>query len=172
MRKAVLFLTVALFGLAPALSHAADATPIPAASAASFTDAQRAEIESIIKDYLTDKHPEVMAEGLQNLQKHEQEDADAKTKAAVGSAKDRVYNDAKHAHGRQSQGNVTVVEFFDYQCGYCKMSEDSIERMAKEDKNIKFIFKEFPILGPASRKPPKPRWPASSRANFRLSITR
>ncbi|MFX8762600.1 thioredoxin domain-containing protein, partial [Acinetobacter baumannii] len=48
------------------------------------------------------------------------------------------------------KGDVTVVEFFDYQCGYCKMSEVDIEKLLKEDKNVKFIYKDFPILGPMS----------------------
>jgi protein-disulfide isomerase len=154
MRKAALFLSVALLGFAPlfaATARAADATPAPMTStAAAFSEAQRAEIEAIIKDYLTEKHPEVMAQGLQNLQKREQDAEAVKGKEAVSSAKERVFNDANSPVAGNVKGNVTVVEFFDYQCGYCKMSQESIARLLKEDKNVKFIFKDFPILGPAS----------------------
>jgi protein-disulfide isomerase len=148
MRKSMLFLSAAvLIGIA-SLAHAAEApamTPTP-----SFSDAQRADIEAIIKDYLTNKHPEILAEGLQNLQKHEQDEADAKSKQGVLNAKDRVFNDISSPVGGNAKGNVTVVEFYDYQCGYCKMSQDAVEKLLKDDKNVKFIYKEFPILGPAS----------------------
>jgi len=151
MRKTILLLSAAaLIGVAP-LAHAADAPTTPQMSSVpSFNDAQRAEIEAIVKEYLVNKHPEVMAEGLQNLQKHEQEEADAKSKQGVSNAKDRVYGDVNSPIGGNPKGNVTVVEFYDYQCGYCKMSQDAVERLAKDDKNIRFIYKEFPILGPAS----------------------
>lgn len=153
MRKAALILSAALLGFIAQPAFAADATPVPASMApvpAGFSDAQRAEIESIIKDYLVNKHPEVMAEGLQGLQKREEQEADAKSKAEINSAKDRVLNDPNSPVGGNPKGNVTLVEFFDYQCGYCKMSEEGVERLMKEDKNVKIIYKEFPILGAAS----------------------
>jgi protein-disulfide isomerase len=153
MRKAVLFLTVALAGFTPALmanAQAADA-PLPqTTTAATFSDAQRTEIESIIKDYLTNKHPEVMAQGLQALQQREQESAQAKTKAEVSNSKDKIFNDPTSPFSGNPKANVTIVEFYDYQCGYCKMSEESLEKIVKEDKNVKLIYKDFPILGPAS----------------------
>jgi len=151
MRKAVLLLTTAFLCL-PAIALAAD--PVPgaqtAAPATAFSDAQRAAIEDIIKDYLTNKHPEVMAQGLQTLQQREQESAEAKTKSEVDKAKDRIFNDPNTPFVGNPKGNVTVVEFYDYQCGYCKMSEEATEKLIREDKNLKFVFKDFPILGPAS----------------------
>ncbi|MDE1900724.1 MAG: DsbA family protein [Alphaproteobacteria bacterium] len=143
MRKIFLTLAAALLLLSP-LAHAADA-PAPA-----FTDAQRAEIESIVKDYLTKEHPEVLAEGLQNLQKQEQDSADAKSKSAVNDAKARVFDDPNSPVGGNPKGDVTVVEFFDYQCPYCKASHKAVTELLKDDKNVRFIYKEFPILGPTS----------------------
>ena len=145
MRKAVLFLTVALLGLAPSLSFAAEAS-----ASGSLSDAQRAEVEGIIKEYLTNKHPEVMAQGLQTLQKREQETAEAKSKEEITAAKDKIFNDPSTPTAGNPKGNVTIVEFYDYQCGYCKMAEEVIDRILKEDKNVKFIFKDFPILGAVS----------------------
>ena len=147
MRKAVLLLTVAFLGLAPAFVQAAEGT---VAAPTTFSDAQRAEIENIIKDYLGNKHPEVMQQGLQALQQREQENIDAKSKAAVVSAKERIYNDPNSPISGNPKGDVVVVEFYDYQCGYCKMSEDAVDRLLKEDKKVKFIHKDFPILGPVS----------------------
>jgi protein-disulfide isomerase len=158
MRKAALFLTAAFLFLSPAFAQAEDA--------AAFTDAQRAEIENIIKDYLTNKHPEVMAQGLQKLQQHEQETADAKSKEEVAKSKDKIFNDPT-TPVNNPKGNVTIVEFYDYQCGYCKMSEEGVEKLLKEDKNIKFVYKNFPILGAISSEAAK-----ASQAAYKQGATK
>ncbi len=150
MFKAVLFVC-ALFAMAPSSGFAADpqhAAPAPAANA--FTDAQRAEIENIVKEYLTNKQPEVLAEGIQNLQKREQAEAESKTKESVNKERNRLFNDPNSPVGGNPKGSVTVVEFYDYQCGYCKLSEEAIERLLKEDKDVRFVYKNFPVLGPIS----------------------
>ena len=170
MRKAPLFLSVAFLGLVallPALAHAEEAAPPAPQTASAFSDAQRAELENLIKDYLVNKHPEVMAQGLQKLQAHEQESADAKIKEQVSKSKDRIYNDASSPVGGNPKGNVTIVEFYDYQCGYCKMSEESVEKLMKEDKNIKFIYKNFPILGPISAEAAK-----ASQASYKQGVAK
>ncbi|MDE2029689.1 MAG: thioredoxin domain-containing protein [Alphaproteobacteria bacterium] len=160
MRKAAFLLTIAFFALSPALARAT-VTPALAAAAAgpvapppppisSFSPAQRAEIEGIIKHYLTVSNPEVIAEGLQNLQQHSQEAETAKTKDAIAKAKDRLYNDPSSPVGGNPKGNVTVVEFFDYQCPYCKASHEAVDELLKKDKNVRYIYKEFPILGVSS----------------------
>jgi protein-disulfide isomerase len=174
MRKAALFMTAVLLGALPGLASAAtqpQTTPAQTAPATAmptgvFNDTQRAEIETIIHDYLTQKHPEVMAEGLQTLQKRDQEEADAKTKQAVGDAHDRVYNDARSPVGGNPKGDVTVVEFYDYQCGYCKMSEAAVEKLLKTDKNVKFIYKDFPILGPSSAEAAKASLASMKQGKF------
>jgi len=109
-----------------------------------------------------------MAEGLQNLQKQEQQNADAKSKAAVTSAKDRIFNDPNSPVGGNPKGNVTIVEFYDYQCGYCKMSEEPVEKLLKDDKNIKFIYKDFPILGPASAEAAKASLASVKQGKFQV----
>jgi len=162
MRHIPLLLSAAIFALAPAFAHAADApaataTPVSTPAAAStpanghqFTDAQRAEIENIIKEYVTKKNPQALMEGLQNFQAQQQNEALAKSQAALTTDHDKVYGDPNSPVGGNPKGDVTVVEFFDYQCGYCKMAEPNVEKLLKEDKNIKFIYKEYPILGPTS----------------------
>jgi len=154
MHKAVLFLAAAFIGLLPVSGFAAEApaaAPKPQAAAViGFTDAQRSDIEGIIKDYLTEKHPEVMAQGLQNLQQREQAAAEAKTKEKIVSEKDKLFNDPATPIAGNPKASVTVLEFFDYQCGYCKMAEEAVERVLKDDKDVKFVYKNFPILGPVS----------------------
>lgn len=152
MNKPLLYLAVALMGFFPSLSFGADvAAPKPQAEfAGRFTEAQRAEIEDIVKTYLTEKHPEVIGMGLQNLQKREQEASDTKMKAKIMVEKDRLFNDPASPSIGDPKAKVTVVEFFDYQCGYCKVAEPTLERLMNENKDVRFVFKNFPILGPVS----------------------
>jgi len=120
------------------------------APASALTDAQRAAVEDIIKDYLTKKNPEVLMQALQELQKRETADSDAKSKTALTTDHDKIFNDPMTPIGGNPKGAVTVVEFFDYQCGYCKMSEPHIQKLLKENKEVKFIYKDFPVLGDSS----------------------
>jgi len=159
MRYVSLFLAAAVFSL-PVSGYAADMTAAPttpvAAPAAeapavkTFSDADRAAIEDIIKDYLVNKHPEVMMQAMRELQRRDQAEAETKSKQAVTTSKDKIFNDPNTPVGGNPKGDVTVVEFFDFQCGYCKMSEEGIQKLLKEDKNVKFLYKDFPILGPMS----------------------
>jgi protein-disulfide isomerase len=141
------------FGLFPVMAHAEDApvniTPAPATTS-SFTDAQKADIQNIIKDYLTKDHPEVLIAASQELQRRDEVSAKTKTETALKTLKDKIFGDVNSPIGGNPKGDVTVVEFFDYQCGYCKMAETAVEKLLKEDKNVKFIYKDFPILGPVS----------------------
>ncbi len=122
----------------------------PSFAAGSFSDAQRAEIEGIVKDYLVNKNPEVMAEGLQKLDQRRHEEMATKAKEKVATEHDKIFSDPATPVGGNPNGSVTIVEFYDYGCGYCKMGEEAIEKVMKEDKDIKFVYKNYPILGPSS----------------------
>lgn len=124
--------------------------PASAASAKTFSDSEKAAIEDVVRDYLTTKHPEVLMEAMKELQRRDQATAETKAKEAVTTYKDKIFNDPNTPVGGNLKGDVTMVEFFDYQCGYCKMSEEAIQKVLKEDGKVKFIYKEFPILGPMS----------------------
>ncbi len=147
MRPAAFLVSAAFLSVA-ALAPAFAQDPVPAAPV--FTDAQRTEIESIIKDYIGTKHPELIAEAAQKLQTRDQEASETKLKEGVKSFKEKIFNDPNTPVGGNPKGDVTIVEFFDYQCGYCKLSEEGIEKVMKEDKHIRFIYKNFPVLGPLS----------------------
>ncbi len=131
----------------PAPAPAAAVVP-PAAS--SFTDAQKTDIEGIIKNYISHDHPEILVEAMQELQKRQAADSEAKNKAVIATDHDKIYSSPDAPVGGNPKGDVTVVEFFDYQCGYCKMAEPTVQKLLKEDKNVKIIYKDFPILGPVS----------------------
>lgn len=111
--------------------------------------AQRPQIEAIIHDYLM-QHPDVLIAALRVAQDKMHHDDDAKASQAVIEHRRDVFNDPTTPVGGNPNGNVTVVEFFDYRCPYCKQVEPSLESMLKQDPKLRLVYKEFPILGPVS----------------------
>jgi protein-disulfide isomerase len=135
--------------LAPALfALALGAAPV-AASAQSFSDSQRGEIEQIVKNYLL-AHPEVLEEVSAELSKR-QADAEAlKHEAAVTKNADTIFNSPRGVTLGNKNGDVSFVEFFDYNCGYCKRAMADMLELMKSDPKLKVVLKEFPVLGPSS----------------------
>jgi protein-disulfide isomerase len=123
-------------------------TALPAA-AQDFSTAQRGEIEKIIKEYLL-RHPEVLQEAMAELEKKQQLAETEKARAAIKNHSDALFNSPRQVVLGNPQGDVTFVEFFDYNCGYCKRAlTDMVEIMGKDPK-LKVVLKEFPVLGPGS----------------------
>jgi protein-disulfide isomerase len=164
MRKTVLFLFAAFLGFLPLSSFAADSSK--ASPDAVFTDKQRTEIESIIKKYITEKNPEVLSEGLRTLQKREQDESESKIKVKLVSEKDKLFNDPATPTAGNPSAKIYVVEFYDYQCGYCKAAEESLERLVKEQKDVKFVFKNYPVLGAVSTEAAKAGLAAAKQGKF------
>src|SRR5436190_434594 len=117
--------------------------------AQSFTPDQRSEIEGIVKQYLL-SHPELLQEVMTELEKH-QAVADAeKHKAAVKENSTELFSSPRQVTLGNPQGDVTVVEFFDYNCSYCKRAMSDMLDLIKSDGHLKFVLKEFPVLGEGS----------------------
>jgi protein-disulfide isomerase len=135
---------------APALIALVAALPAFApARAQSFGAEQRGEIERIVREYLL-AHPELLQEVLTELEK-QQAAADAeKHRAAVKEHSDAVFSSARQVNLGNPQGDVTVVEFFDYNCAYCKRAMADMLDLLKADGKLKFVLKEFPVLGEGS----------------------
>lgn len=121
---------------------------VPAA-AAEFTAAQRQAIEAIIRDYLM-KNPDVMIEVLQAAQDRIKGESRDKAAAALASRRQEVFEDPDSPVTGNPKGDVSLVEFFDYRCPYCKQVLPSIDALLAEDKQLRFVYKEFPVLGPES----------------------
>jgi protein-disulfide isomerase len=120
--------------------------PLASAQEKSVTPEQKTEIEKIVRDYLLE-HPEVIREAIQKLQaKEEQTKADAQTQAVLKN-KDALFNDPETPVVGNTMGDVTVVEFFDYKCPYCKAVAAPLHQLIQEDKGVRLVMKEFPILG-------------------------
>ncbi len=109
----------------------------------------RAQIEKIVRDYLL-ANPEVIQDALQELERRQQDAqrqaqanaVKAERQALIASPHDTVIGNPK--------GDVTMVEFFDYNCGFCKRASADIEALIKSDPNLRVVLKDFPVLGPDS----------------------
>ncbi|MGA8968986.1 MAG: DsbA family protein [Pseudolabrys sp.] len=126
------------------------AIAVPQASRADeFSASQRGELERIVREYLV-AHPEVIQEAMTELEKR-QTAADAeKHKAAVKQYSEALFTSPRQVVLGNPNGNVTFVEFFDYNCGYCKRAMDDMLTLLKDDPKLKVVLKEFPVLGPGS----------------------
>jgi protein-disulfide isomerase len=119
------------------------------AHAQSFSDPQRGEIESIIKSYLL-AHPEVLEEVSAELSKRQATAETAKAQAAVTANAEKIFKSAHNVTIGNQDGDVTFVEFFDYNCGYCKHAMGDMLTLMKSDTKLRVVLKEFPVLGPGS----------------------
>jgi len=125
---------------------------LPAAAPAraqSFTGAQRGEIEGILKEYLL-SHPELLQEVMTELEKRQATAETEKHRAAVTEYSAAIFTSPRQVTLGNPQGDVTVVEFFDYNCGYCKRAMSDMLDLMKNDGKLKFVLKEFPVLGEGS----------------------
>jgi protein-disulfide isomerase len=135
-------------GLA-ALALACLALAFSPACAESFSSGQKAEIEAIIKDYLLQK-PEILREAIGVLE--------AREKAAEAKAREKVVSDpsgalfsaANQAVIGNPEGKITLIEFFDYNCGYCKRALSDLARLMKDNPGLRVVLRDFPILSPGS----------------------
>jgi protein-disulfide isomerase len=133
-------LLVLILGLAAALP----------ASAEDVAPADQAAFEARVRAYLL-AHPEVIVEALNELEKRQQAEAEIKQKQTIVDQRDALYSSTGDPVAGNPDGAVTVVEFFDYRCPYCKaVARDMIETLEAEG-DVRIVFKEFPILGPDSQ---------------------
>jgi protein-disulfide isomerase len=135
--------------LAPALfALALSGTPL-SASAQSFSESQRGDIETIVRNYLL-AHPEVLEEAMAELSKRQTAAEAEKQKASVATNAETIFNSPRGVVLGNKDGDVTFVEFFDYNCGYCKRAMADMLDLMKTDPNLKVVLKEFPVLSQGS----------------------
>lgn len=124
----------------PALTQTTDAGRAPAASDA---------LQQAIHDYIL-AHPEVLIQSLRIAKEREQIRIAEQDKALIASLKRELVDDPNAPVRGNPGGDVTLVEFFDYRCPYCRQVESSLQALIKNDPGLRVVEKEFPILGPAS----------------------
>lgn len=125
------------------------ALPAQAFDLANMTDEERAAFRDEVRAYLLD-NPEIIMEAVDALEAQRAEAEAQNDVALVAANTAALFGDANSWSGGNPQGDITLVEFLDYRCGYCKKSYTEVEELVKSDGNIRFVVKEFPILGEQS----------------------
>ena len=120
--------------------------PLPAAA---LYETQKKEFGEFIREYLIE-NPEIMLEVQDALQKKQEEIRSQRSAEALSTNQDAIFKSAYDLAIGNPKGDVTVVEFFDYNCGYCRRAHADMEAVIEGDKNVRYVLKEFPILGPDS----------------------
>ncbi len=115
----------------------------------SFNPEQQKAIQKIIHDYLVNQ-PEVLIEASQALQEKQMQQAKTQALRGITQNKDKLFNDPNSPIGGNPNGTINLVEFFDYNCGHCKTSQPILEKLLNANKDVKIIYKEFPIFGASS----------------------
>lgn len=110
---------------------------------------QKAAIDAQIRAYILE-NPEIIVEAMQVLEQREQAAQANADRELLASMRSELEDDGYSLITGNPDGDVTVVEFLDYRCGYCKQAHDGVKALIASDPNIRFIVKEFPILGPES----------------------
>jgi len=120
-----------------------------AATPSTFTPAQLTELEKVIGDYLT-KHPDVIMNSFQAAMAAQQKEATAKMEKAVADNKDKIFKDKNAPVGGNPSGTQSLVVFMDPYCGYCKKFHGELITLLGTNKDVRVIYKDIPIMGPAS----------------------
>jgi protein-disulfide isomerase len=119
------------------------------ASAAEIAPDQRAAFEAVIRDYLL-KNPEILQEAMTELERRQQDAQRVAQKQVLNAEKAALTASPHHSVVGNPTGDVTLVEFFDYNCAYCKRALGDVLEMTKADPHLRIVLKDFPVLGPDS----------------------
>ena len=139
------------------LRHAAPAllglslmsAPVQALDLSAMSDAEKAEFGAQVRDYLLE-NPEVIVEAITILEQRQAAAGAQADKTLVAENADELFNDGYSWVGGNPDGDITLVEFMDYRCGYCRRAVPEVASLLAEDGNIRLVIKELPILGDAS----------------------
>ncbi len=137
--RAVLVLTVTILTIAPILSAWAESSSVPGQPA----------LDRAIEQYIR-LHPEVIEQALRSLEVTRQEEERLRVVQAVATHQEELLRDLASPVSGNPNGDVTVIEFFDYRCGYCKRVASAVTQLQRDDPGVRVVYKDFPILGEAS----------------------
>lgn len=114
-----------------------------------LTKEQQAAVEKLIRETLT-KNPEIVRDALIALEQKQEQAQQQMVQKGIADNADMLFREKDALVAGNPNGNVTVVEFFDYNCGYCRRATEHIVKLVESDKNVRVVFKEFPIFGDKS----------------------
>ena len=131
------------------IALAAMLTAIPTTPALAIDEAEKAQVEQIIRDYLLE-NPEIMVEVQQALEAKQQAEAKERATKALVENQEAIFKSANQGVIGNADGDVTVVEFFDYNCSFCQRAMQDMNALLEGDQKLKFVMKELPILSAGS----------------------
>ncbi|MCK8783077.1 DsbA family protein [Roseomonas sp. NAR14] len=114
-----------------------------------LTPAQRAEVVAVLRQALRDD-PSILRDALAAMEVAAQRDREQASRAAIAANRDALLRDPESPVRGNPQGSVTVVEFFDARCGYCKSMQPAMDQLLRSNRNVRLVMKDLPILGPNS----------------------
>ena len=127
----------------------AAALPLRATADDGFSAEQKSAIDSIIQDYIM-KNPQVILDAVQQHQEREAAAEQARQQAQLKAMNAQIKQAKTSPVGGNPDGDITIVEFFDYNCGYCKRVHGTVTDVMEKDGKVRLVYKELPILGPQS----------------------
>jgi protein-disulfide isomerase len=136
-----------------------------AKGAAAFTDEQKAAIGQIVNDYLL-ANPDVLIDVQTALEAKLEKEQSEKLKAFMAENSKTIYRNPDSPVAGDPNGDITVVEFFDYNCGYCKRGLSEVQKLLESDKKVRFVFKELPILSKGSEETAKAALAAKKQGKY------
>jgi protein-disulfide isomerase len=142
----------------------------PPSFAESMTPANPASQETLdkaIEQYIR-SHPEVIEQSLQALEAKREVEEKARQKVAIGKRQNDLLNDPASPVSGNPSGDVTLIEFFDYRCGFCKRAAPAVTQLQKEDPRVRVVYKDFPILGEPSELAAKAALAAKSQGKHQV----
>lgn len=114
-----------------------------------FDSAERAEIESVIRNYILE-NPEIIMEAVAVLRAREEQASDERRQSTLAERRDEVFDSPTSPSIGDAESDIVLVEFFDYNCGYCKRVVGHVFALAEDNPDLRIVFKEFPILAQSS----------------------
>lgn len=147
--RSVRLLPAATMLAATMLAAATFSVPASAPAAEPFTPEQKEAVEAIVRDYIA-RNPELVLEAIAAIEAKQKAEKENAVQAALASHRDLLERSKGDPVLGNPDGDVTIVEFFDYQCGYCKSMAGPMRDLVQGDGKIRWVMKEFPILGPES----------------------
>ncbi|MGH6865041.1 MAG: DsbA family protein [Methyloceanibacter sp.] len=129
------------------------------------TGLERSKVVAIVRDYLT-KNPEILVEMTTELDKRQQEEQVAQQEKAISENADAIFRSPDSFVAGNSNGDVTVVEFFDYNCGFCRRAMPDLIKLMDNDDKLRVVFKELPIFGEESEAAAKGALAANKQGKY------
>ncbi|KAB2849365.1 MAG: DsbA family protein [Hyphomicrobiaceae bacterium] len=150
---------------APVVVAQATTSTKPSSDMTAFTPEQKKAIEGLIREYLIN-HPEVLVEAQQALEAKQEAQRAVLMKQAMSTVGPALFRSPSSPIAGAEKGEITVVEFFDYNCGYCKRAMPDVAKLIEGDKKVKFVFKELPIFGKDSEAAARVALAASKQGKY------